>query len=359
MDPSQSPRLNHQGHEGEAVPLVPKEGLTPEEIRSGGPAPDPDRRRASTTTSIPDVVVAIKQTGPAPAGQWSTHNTAPQPAPITQTASAPAAAATSHELMRQLEALARDFAVVQQSERDSSDQSMGMAQEGSDFSAGLQAGERSIRVSPRPVSPRPVSPRPSDLKNDQFASDSPSIGAPTFHTLASFFMAAPSMVMASLRRLRSESYLKNSNLPFRTLASVAVLIFVAALIGVGVTFGVSTTKSPQPAPVTQAAAPAAAAISLDLVQQLEAVARDLAVTRDSVEQLAAKQEQTAQNIATVAAKQEEMAQNIATLQAVEQDIRQRLSSPPLSEPVPLPPRKKAPTPSAARPASAPRLHASP
>ena len=106
--------------------------------------------------------------------------------------------------------------------------------------------------------------------------------------------------------------------------------------------GVSTTKSPQPAPVTQAAAPAAAAISLELVQQLEAVARDLAVMRDSVEQLAAKQEQTTQNIATVAAKQEQMAQNIATLQAVEQDIRQRLSSPPLSEPVPLPPRKKAP-----------------
>ena len=204
MDSLQRPRLNDQGHEGEAVPLVPKEGLTPEETRSGGPARDPDRRRVSTTKSLPDVAVAAKQTGPAPAGQWSAHNTAPQPAPVTQTASAPAAAATSPELMRQLEALARDFAVVQQSERDSSDQSMGMAQEGSDFSAGLQAVERSIRVSPRPVSPRPVSPRPSDLKNDQFASDSPSIGAQTFHTLASFFMAALSMVMASSRRLRSE-----------------------------------------------------------------------------------------------------------------------------------------------------------
>jgi hypothetical protein len=53
------------------------------------------------------------------------------------------------------------------------------------------------------------------------------------------------------------------------------------------------------------------------------VARDLAVMRNSVEQLAAKQEQ--------------MAHNIATLQAAEQDIRQKMSSPPPSRPVP--PRK--------------------
>jgi hypothetical protein len=70
---------------------------------------------------------------------------------------------------------------------------------------------------------------------------------------------------------------------------------------------------------------AAAAISPELVR-LE-VARDLAVIRNSVEQLAAKQEQ--------------MAQNIATLQAAEQDIIQERSSPSLSGPVSLPPRKKA------------------
>jgi hypothetical protein len=70
---------------------------------------------------------------------------------------------------------------------------------------------------------------------------------------------------------------------------------------------------------------AAAAISPELVR-LE-VARDLAVMRNSVEQLAAKQEQ--------------MAQNIATLQAAEQDIIKTRSSPPLSGPVSPPPRKKA------------------
>jgi predicted metal-dependent RNase len=57
----------------------------------------------------------------------------------------------------------------------------------------------------------------------------------------------------------------------------------------------------------QQPAPAAAAISPQLVQQFEEIARDLAVMRKSVEQLAAKQEQ--------------MAQNIASLQTVEQSIR--------------------------------------
>jgi hypothetical protein len=57
------------------------------------------------------------------------------------------------------------------------------------------------------------------------------------------------------------------------------------------------------------------------------VARDLAAMRNSIEQLAAKQEQ--------------MAQNIATLQAAEQDIIPTKSSPALSEAVSPPPRKKA------------------
>ena len=84
--------------------------------------------------------------------------------------------------------------------------------------------------------------------------------------------------------------------------------------------------APQSTPVTPTAPVlAAAAISPELVR-LE-VARDLAVIRNSVEQLAAKQEQ--------------MAQKIATLQAAEQEIIQERSSPPLSGPVSHPPRKKA------------------
>jgi len=98
--------------------------------------------------------------------------------------------------------------------------------------------------------------------------------------------------------------------------------------------------APQSTPVTQTApALAAAAISPELVR-LE-VARDLAVMRNSIEQLAAKQEQMAQNIATLQAAEQDIIQNIATLQAAEQDIIQTRSSPPLSGPVSSPPRKKA------------------
>jgi hypothetical protein len=84
--------------------------------------------------------------------------------------------------------------------------------------------------------------------------------------------------------------------------------------------------APQPSPFTQTAPTLAApAMSPELVR-LE-VARDLAAMRNSIEQLAAKQEQ--------------MAQNIATLQAAEQDIIPTKSSPALSEAVSPPPRKKA------------------
>jgi uncharacterized protein YhaN len=91
--------------------------------------------------------------------------------------------------------------------------------------------------------------------------------------------------------------------------------------------------APQLTPVTQIApALATVAISPELVR-LE-VARDLAVIRDSVEQLANKVDQ-------LAAKQDQMSQNIVASQAVEQDITQERSSPPLSGPVSPSPRKKA------------------
>jgi hypothetical protein len=87
--------------------------------------------------------------------------------------------------------------------------------------------------------------------------------------------------------------------------------------------------APQSTPFTQTApAPAAVTIPPELVR-LE-VARDLAVIRSSVEQLANKIEE-------LAAKQDQMSQNIVTSQAVEQDIIQEKSSMPVSPP----PRKKA------------------
>jgi len=120
-----------------------------------------------------------------------------------------------------------------------------------------------------------------------------------------------------------------------------MLKFISAVIAAAASAGVLTLLSatstrldarpardaaPQSSPVTQTAPTlAATAISPELVR-LE-VARDLAAMRDSIDQLAAKQEQ--------------MAQNIATLQAAEQDIIHTRSSPPRSEAVSPPPRKKA------------------
>jgi hypothetical protein len=83
----------------------------------------------------------------------------------------------------------------------------------------------------------------------------------------------------------------------------------------------------QPAPVIRTAAPPPAAPELS--QQFEAMARDLAVLRRSVEQLAAKQEQ--------------VVQNIATLQA---EIGEKLAPPPAPRAV-APPQTAAPRPASA------------
>ena len=93
--------------------------------------------------------------------------------------------------------------------------------------------------------------------------------------------------------------------------------------------------------------PVVATTSPDPMQQLEPLALNLDNVRRSVEQLAAKQEQ--------------MAQNIAALQAVEEDIRQKMSSTPPSPapqaasiPQAKPPQPRA-QPSAVPSPSVPRL----
>jgi hypothetical protein len=120
-----------------------------------------DQRRISTTEPPIGIDVKVELSAPPP-------DAASQPAPVDPTILVPSA--KSFELMRQLEALAHEVAVV--SRRDSSDQCI-KVQDGSNLSAGLQLVEPSIRVSPR----------------DQF-SDSASFSRRTFLTLANFFMAA-------------------------------------------------------------------------------------------------------------------------------------------------------------------------
>jgi hypothetical protein len=127
---------------------------------------------------------------------------------------------------------------------------------------------------------------------------------------------------------------------------ISAVIAAAAFAGVLTLLSATSTRldarpardaAPQSTPVTQTApALAAAAISPALVR-LDEVVRDLAVMRNSVEQLAAKQEQMAQTIATLQAAEQQAAKQ----QAAEQDIIQTRSSPPLSEQVSPPPRKKA------------------
>lgn len=326
MVSSQSP-LNERYRRDDTVPLVP--GPIGANARHGEPMNDP-------TDSSQHIDITAEETCPAPTVQMLAEDDAQQRAPAIQTAQVPSA--TTFKLMSQLEALASDLAVR---ERDSSDQHVENGHEEydqpaenshdeSDFSAGLQATEPSICVTPRPSS------------FDPFASDRPSIG--------------------------------------RQIVFVLAGLFIAALIGVGGTFawqshGVWTMTSPnevdgaagqrssapsaqasapdaalpQSGPVTQtASAPSAPATPPELAKQLDAMVQDLALVRRGVEQLTAKQEQLAaaqqqleQLVAKqqqIAAKQEQMAQNIAKLQTREQTIRQKTAAPAQLRAAPILPR---------------------
>ena len=147
------------------------------------------------------------------------------------------------------------------------------------------------RIGTRPMKPSIRSPRPSGLKDDPIASDRPSIGRRIFRTLTRFFIAVLIGIGATLA--------------WQSHGDAARDMVVAQAPLLGWLLSVSTTKSP-----------AMAATAPDPAQQLEPLASNFDVVRRSVEQLAAKQEQ--------------MAQNIATLQAVADDIRQRMSTPPSS-----------------------------
>ena len=104
------------------------------------------------------------------------------------------------------------------------------------------------------------------LKNDQVASNRPSIGRRIFRSVIRFSIAVLIGIGATLAW---QSHGDEAKETIRTWAP-----------SLGWLLSVSATKSP-----------AAAATSRELVQEIEPIARDLAVVRRSVEQLAAKQEQ--------------------------------------------------------------------
>jgi len=146
----------------------------------------------------------------------------------------------------------------------------------------------------------------SGFKNDQFASNRPSIGKRIFRTLTRFFITVLIGVGAAL------AWQSNSDEAIELVRTWAPSL--------GWLLPVSTIKSPAPA-VTSA----------EFQLQLKPMALDVAIVRRSIEHLAANQEQLAR-------KQEQLDQNIATLQAVEQDVRQKISSPPPSRAGHIPPR---------------------
>ena len=206
--------------------------------------------------------------------------------------------------------------------RDLADGFIGTPWGGSDFSAGLRAVEPAIDVPPRSA----------DFENDEFASDRPSIGRRAYRALARFSIAALIGVGATFAWQSqgddAKEMVRTWVPPLSWLSSVSTTtsppdVDVAAVQTRPIPAGQRSAQDaalPQPASATPTVtAPAAAATSPASAPQLEAMARDLAVVRRSVEQLAAKQEQ--------------MAHDIAILQMVEQDIREKMSSPPQSRSV--------------------------
>jgi hypothetical protein len=177
------------------------------------------------------------------------------------------------------------------------------------------------RMGSRRMKPSIDPPHPYRFGEGQLASGRASIGRRIFRTLTRFSIAVLIGVGATLG--------------WQSYGDAAKEMLVARAPTLAWVLSVSTTKSP-----------VVAATSTDPMQQLAPLTFNLDIVRRSVEQLAAKQEQ--------------MAQNIAALQAVEEDIRQKMSSTPpslapqaASIPQPKPPQPRA-QPSAVQSSSVPR-----
>ena len=158
------------------------------------------------------------------------------------------------------------------------------------------------RVGRRRPKPSIDSPHHYRFGEGPLASGRPSIGRRIFRSLARFSIAVLIGVGATLGWQSYGDELKE--------------MLVAQVPTLGFLLPVSTTKSP-----------VMAATSTDTTRQLAPLVSTLDVVRRSVEQLAARQEQ--------------MAQNIAALRAVEVDVRQKMSSAPSAPPQPPAPAQQA------------------
>jgi hypothetical protein len=171
-----------------------------------------------------------------------------------------------------------------------------------DLDADARSDQRVHRIRPSIHSARPASSR-----HDRVESDRPSVGRRILRAVIRFSIA----VLIGI----------GGTLAWQAYGNEAKEMAVAQAPSLGWWLSTSKTK-----PAT------AAATSPDLTQQLAPLALSLDAMRRSVEQLAAKQEQ--------------LAQNVGTLQAVQQDIREKVSAPPqqaAASPQPKPSQPKAPS----------------
>ena len=165
------------------------------------------------------------------------------------------------------------------------------------------------RIDIKPGKPTIHSYRRSGLNDDQIASDRPSIGRRAIGTLTRHSIA----VLVGI----------GATLAWQSYGDEAKEMVVTRAPSLGWLLSASKTNTS-----------VASATSPVLGKQLAPLALNLDVVRRSLEQLAAKQDQ--------------MAQNIATLQGVQEDIRQKMSYTPPSPsqqaasiPQPKPPQPKA------------------
>jgi hypothetical protein len=151
----------------------------------------------------------------------------------------------------------------------------------------------------------------ADLKNDKFLSGRPSLQRRSPPALTRFLITFCIGVAATLA--------------WQSYGDAAREIIASSYPQLG-------WLAPQPAPtaqntpdVTALAAPAAASPDQ---QQLSAMSLDLDAVRESVDRIAASQEQMTRNIDRLAAGQEQMTREITKLQAIGQYVLHKNSEPP-------------------------------
>lgn len=211
--------------------------------------------------------------------------------------------------------------------REASNRRIGRAGERPDFGPELRPTEPATRLSPDPIR--------------QFASNRPSAGRRIRRTLARYCIAVLAGVGATLVWQSHGDEAKGMAITW--VPSLGWLLSPSMTTSLS---DVDDTRQPGSGHAVQATAPDGAhspatnatqgltAAAPAMAQQLGPVMLELTDMRRSVEMLAAKQEQ--------------LAQNMAALQAVAQDTRQKASSASPSRTVPIPPRK--PPQAAAQPA---------